>query len=227
MKFIRAGLMLLFAFSVLAFGSVEVWSESLLEIGAGILFVGWAAIVVLNPGVQIEWNPLNWPLAGFLAIGLVQLALHITPYPFLTRVELLKLAAYLIIFFLSTQAFRQRRDLTNLAWFLIFLCFSVSLLGIVQHFTSGSKLYGFRALTAGGDPFGPFVNRNDFAGFVELTLPAGLALDDFPRVAARHVSAGGTSDNCSDRRHGAFRLARRNRKLRIRSSRFGFVGAFA
>ena len=176
MKFIRAGLMLLFAFSVLAFGSVEVWSESLLEIGAGVLFVGWAAIVVLNPGVQIEWNPLNWPLAGFLAIGLVQLALHITPYPFLTRVELLKLAAYLIIFFLSTQAFRQRRDLTNLSWFLIFLCFSVSLLGIVQHFTSGSKLYGFRALTAGGDPFGPFVNRNDFAGFVELTLPAGLAL---------------------------------------------------
>ncbi|MGA6958253.1 MAG: O-antigen ligase family protein [Candidatus Acidiferrales bacterium] len=176
MKFIRAGLMLLFAFSVLAFGSVEVWSESLLEIGAGVLFVGWAAIVVLNPGVQIEWNPLNWPLAGFLAIGLVQLALHITPYPFLTRVELLKLAAYLIIFFLSTQAFRQRRDLTNLAWFLIFLCFSVSLLGIVQHFTSGSKLYGLRALTAGGDPFGPFVNRNDFAGFVELTLPAGLAL---------------------------------------------------
>ncbi|MGA6954272.1 MAG: hypothetical protein WBY73_04130, partial [Candidatus Acidiferrales bacterium] len=127
MKFIRAGLMLLFAFSVLAFGSVEVWSESLLEIGAGVLFVGWAAIVVLNPGVQIEWNPLNWPLAGFLAIGLVQLALHITPYPFLTRAELLKLAAYLIIFFLSTQAFRQRRDLTNLAWFLIFLCFSVSL----------------------------------------------------------------------------------------------------
>ena len=28
----------------------------------------------------------------------------------------------------------------------------------------------------GGDLFGPFVNRNHFAGFVELTLPAGLAL---------------------------------------------------
>ena len=33
-----------------------------------------------------------------------------------------------------------------------------------------------RTLTAGGDPFGPFVNRNHFAGFVELTLPAGVAL---------------------------------------------------
>lgn len=176
MKFIRAGLFLLLAFSVLAFGSVEVWSESLLEIGAGILFIGWAATVFLDPGVEITWNPLNWPLAGFLAIGLLQLALRITPYPFLTRVELLKLTAYLLIFFLSTQAFRQRRDLVNLAWFLIFLCFFVSLLGIIQHFTFESRLYGIRALSEGGDPFGPFVNRNHFAGFVELTLPAGLAL---------------------------------------------------
>jgi O-antigen ligase len=31
-------------------------------------------------------------------------------------------------------------------------------------------------LRAGGDPFGPYVNRNHFAGFVELTLPIGLAM---------------------------------------------------
>jgi O-antigen ligase len=61
-------------------------------------------------------------------------------------------------------------------WYLIFLCFSVSLLGIAQHFASATKIYGLRTLTAGGDPFGPFVNRNHFAGFVELTLPAGLSL---------------------------------------------------
>src|SRR5579863_5670564 len=98
MKFIRAGLLLVFAFAVLAFGAVEVWSASLVEIGAGILFIGWAAIVFLDPSIKIEWNPLNWPLVGFLAIGLLQLAFHVTPYPFLTRVELLKLAAYVLIF---------------------------------------------------------------------------------------------------------------------------------
>ena len=46
----------------------------------------------------------------------------------------------------------------------------------MQHFTSDAKIYGLRTLSGGGDPFGPFVNRNHFAGFVELTLPAGLAL---------------------------------------------------
>ena len=176
MNVIRAGLLFLFAFSVLAFGAVEVWSGSILEIGASLLFIGWAALVFLDDRIKIYWSPLNWPLLGLFGIGLAQLLLRATPYPFLTRVELLKLAAYLLIFFLSTQVFRERRDLTSLAWFLILLCFSVSLLGIVQHFTSDAKIYGFRTLTAGGDPFGPFVNRNHFAGFVELTLPAGLAL---------------------------------------------------
>jgi O-antigen ligase len=176
MKFLRAGLMILFAFSVLAFGSVEVWSESILEIGASLLFVAWAANLFLDGRLKIYWNPLNWPLLGLLGIGLVQLLFRVTPYPFLTRVEVLKFAAYLLIFFLSTQAFRERRDLNRLAWFLILLCFSVALLGIAQRFTSDAKIYGLRTLTEGGDPFGPFVNRNHFAGFVELTLPIGLAL---------------------------------------------------
>jgi O-antigen ligase len=176
MNVIRGGLLFLFAFSVLAFGAVEVWSGSILEIGASVLFVGWAALAFLDDRVEVYWNPLNWPLLGLFGIGLTQLLLRATPYSFLTRVELLKLAAYLLIFFLSTQVFRERRELTTLIWFLIFLCFSVSLLGIVQHFASEAKIYGFVTLTAGGDPFGPFVNRNHFAGFVELTLPAGLAL---------------------------------------------------
>ena len=176
MNVIRSGLLFLLAFSVLAFGAVEVWSGSILEIGASLLFIGWAALVFLDDRIKIYWNPLNWPLLGLFGIGLAQLILRATPYPYLTRVELLKLAAYLLIFFLATQAFRERGDLTNLAWFLILLCFTVSLLGIVQHFTSDAKIYGLRTLSAGGDPFGPFVNRNHFAGFVELTLPAGLAL---------------------------------------------------
>src|SRR5271156_4860320 len=176
MRTIRNGLLFLFAFSVLAFGGVEVWSEAVLEIGASMLLVGWAALVFFDRGVKIHWSPLNWPLLGLFGIGLAQLISHATPYPFLTRIELLKLGAYLIVFFLSTQVFRERRDLTAVAWFLILLCFFVSLLGIVQHFASDAKIYGFRQLTAGGDPFGPFVNRNHFAGFVELTLTVGLAL---------------------------------------------------
>jgi O-antigen ligase len=52
----------------------------------------------------------------------------------------------------------------------------VALFGIVQHFTFNGKLYWVRKMTEGGLPFGPFVNRNHFAGFMELIVPLGLGL---------------------------------------------------
>ena len=176
MKILRIGLFILFAFSVLAFGTVEVWSQSLLEIAAGILFLWWALVVFRDPEASVQWNPLIWPILGVIAIGLLQLFLGVTPYRYFTQLELLRFGAYLTLFFLSVQAFRTRSDLKHLAWFLILLCFGVSLFGIAQHFTSEESIYWVRPLRAGGDPFGPYVNRNHFAGFVELTLPIGLAM---------------------------------------------------
>jgi O-antigen ligase len=176
LKILRIGLFILFAFSVLAFGTVEVWSQSVLEIGAGILFLWWALVVFRDPEATIQWNHLIWPILGVLTIGFVQLFLGVTPYRYFTQLELLRFGAYLILFFLSVQAFRTRSDLKKLAWFLILLCFGVSLFGIAQHFTSEGPIYWVRPLRAGGDPFGPYVNRNHFAGFVELTLPIGLAM---------------------------------------------------
>jgi O-antigen ligase len=176
MKIVRGGLYILIVFSVLAFGTVEVWSESLLEMGAGILFLLWAVVIFKDPKAKIYWSLLNWPILGVIAIGALQLCFGATPYSFLTRLELLRFGAYLVLFFLLAQSFRERAELRGLVWFLILLCFGVSLLGIIQHFTSEGTIYWSRALRSGGDPFGPYVNRNHFAGFVELTLPIGLAM---------------------------------------------------
>jgi O-antigen ligase len=179
MKLLRIGLCLLFAFCVLALGTVEVWSVSVMEIGAAALFVSWAVVTFLNTSPKIYWNPLNAPVLGLVAIGILQLAFHGTAYPFLTRVMLLKLAAYFLVLFLVAQAFRERKDLQRLAWFLMGFGFLVSLLAIIQHFTSSTEIYWLSDLKLEGEPYGPYVNRNHFAGFVELTVPTGLAMMAF------------------------------------------------
>jgi O-antigen ligase len=179
MRLLRIGLCLLFTFSVLALGTVEVWSQSLLEIGAAVLFLWWAIVAYRDSGAKVYWNPLNGPLLGLVGIGLLQLIFHGTAYPFLTRTMLLKLAVYFLVLFLTAQAFRGRKDLYKLAWFIIAFCFAVSLLAIIQHFTSGAEIYWMSDLKIEGEPWGPYVNRNHFAGFVELTLPMGLALMAF------------------------------------------------
>ncbi|HKQ87515.1 MAG TPA: O-antigen ligase family protein [Candidatus Acidoferrales bacterium] len=176
MKALGVGLCVLITFSVASFGAVEVWSESVVEIGTAVLLVLWACLALLKPTVEVRWNPLNWPILGFCAVGAVQLLFHATAYPFLTRTELLRAVTCWAFFFLAAQAFQNRADFYGLAWFLILLSFAASLLGIIQYFTSNDRIYWVQQITAGVKPFGPFVNRNHFAGFVELTLPTGLAL---------------------------------------------------
>ncbi|MGH9775229.1 MAG: O-antigen ligase family protein [Candidatus Acidiferrales bacterium] len=176
MKAVRIGICLLITFAVLAHGVVEVWSASIFEMGSVLLLVIWSCAVLLRREEKIQLSPLLWPLEGLTLLGIIQLAFGWTVQPYLTRSELLQVFALLIIFFLASQAFRKKEELRGLVWFLLFLCFAVSLFGVIQFLTSNGKLYWFRPLGGGGDPFGPYVNRNHFAGFVELIVPTGLAL---------------------------------------------------
>jgi O-antigen ligase len=155
---------------------VEPWSEAVLEIGAGILLLVWALDALTNKELKLVWNPLLWPLLAFWVFAAFQWAARITAVPFLTRIELLKYSALLALFFLCVQSHRTRAQWRNFVWFLMSLGFAVSLFAILQHFTFNGKLYWFRELKYGGVPFGPYVNRNHFAGLMELLIPPGLAI---------------------------------------------------
>jgi O-antigen ligase len=173
---IRIGICVLTAFAVLAHGAVEPWSESVLEIGAATLLVWWGVLFAAGVAPTIRWNWLLVPLAGFWTWGTIQFLGGLTASPFLTRIECLKGAALIVLFFLAIQAFAAVEHWRGLIWFLMVLGFAVSVQGILQHFTFNGKLYWFRELRYGGIPFGPYVNRNHFAGLIELIVPTGLAI---------------------------------------------------
>ena len=182
MRLLRASVCVLVAFSVLAHGVVEVWSESVFEIGAALLFLAWALTAVRSKESKIEWSGLHWAVSGLLLWAIFQLVFRITVYPFLTWTAILRWGACAMIFFVSTQVFRERHDYRVLTWFLIVFGFLVALEGIIQYFTSEGSIYWLRQLAAGGQPFGPYVNRNHFAGLMELLAPLGLAFLAFRGV---------------------------------------------
>lgn len=179
---------MLVAFAVLAFGTVEVWSAAILEIGAVTLFLSWALLLFFRSETEIWWNRTFWPLIALIGIGFLQLAVGKTVYPFLTRVALLKFVACALLFFLAVQSFRTRQDFKTLAWFLMSFGFAVAVLGLAQNYTSHYLLYWFRPLTEGGNPFGPFVDRNHFAGFMELIIPVGMSLIAFRGVRREQMA---------------------------------------
>lgn len=187
MKALRIGICVLAAFTVLAFGTVETWSESILEAAAAILFLWWAILIFARRETEVRWSLIFWPVLAFVGIGCLQLAFGSTAYPFLTRVALLKISACFLVFFLSVQAFQTRQGLRFFAWFLMCFGFGVAVLGIAQNYTSHDVLYWFRSLTEGGSPFGPYVDRDHFAGLMELIVPMGMSLVVFRGIRREQV----------------------------------------
>jgi O-antigen ligase len=174
MKLIRIGIYALAVFGIAAHGAVEDWARAVLEIGAALLFLAWAARAYLTKESQVIVSPLLLPLGFLLLVGLGQWLFHLTASSYATRMELQLLLADILVLFLAGQAFRTIEDWREFVWFVMSLGFLVALFGILQHFTFNGKLYWFREMHYGGIPFGPYVNRNHFAGFAELVIPASL-----------------------------------------------------
>ncbi len=174
MKSLRFGICALVVFAVAAHGGVEDWARAVFETGAGLLLLAWALRIYFTQEEQIVFSPLLPPLASFSLVVCAQWFFHGTASSYNTRMELLLLVSDLVLLFLAVQAFRTLQDWRGFVWFGMIFGFLISIFGILQHLTFNGKLYWFREMRYGGIPFGPYVNRNHFAGFAELTLPLAL-----------------------------------------------------
>ena len=174
MRLFRISICGLLAFAVLAFGAVEEWSQAVLEVGAAILFILWAVQRYRQKTEGLVLPPELFPLCAFALVVVCQLIFHLTASRYYTRSELQLLITYMVLLFLTSQAFLRRSHWRGFVWFVMTLGFLVSVFAILQHLTFNGKLYWFREIRFGGLPFGPYVNRNHFAGFAEMVIPVAL-----------------------------------------------------
>ena len=174
MRFLRAGICCLLAFAVLSFGATEEWSQAVLEIGAAALLILWAFRQYRLKTEHLSTPAEFSPLCAFALVGVLQWVFRLTASRYYTRIELQLLITYLIVLFLMSQAYSRTSHWRGFVWFLMTLGFFVSIFGILQHLTFNGKLYWFREMRFGGLPFGPYANRNHFAGFAEMVIPVAL-----------------------------------------------------
>jgi O-antigen ligase len=86
------------------------------------------------------------------------------------------LAAYGALGFLllgMARAFTHR-DVVHVARAIAVIGAILALIGIGQRAMWNGRIYGFWKTIEGGSPFGPFVNRNHFAGWMLMALPLVL-----------------------------------------------------
>lgn len=100
----------------------------------------------------------------------------ISIYPSASRAQLYVLGSAIGLFLASIVLFREKRTIEPLLVCAGVVGFSVAFVGIVQNFgwEKGSKVLWVYELLYGGKPFGPFVNKNNGAGFLILVIAGPL-----------------------------------------------------
>jgi O-antigen ligase len=96
-------------------------------------------------------------------------------------------ACALSAFLLGLLRTLTRRDTANLVRGLCLVGTALALTGIAQRAMWNGKIYGFWTPPPGGNPFGPFINRNHFAGWMLMAVP--LAISYFCGRVARGMRA--------------------------------------
>lgn len=96
-------------------------------------------------------------------------------YPWASAQELWKLLTYIGVFYLVLYHFRDRVWLDRLIKAIVMTGFLIAAIGILQHFATPKMIYGLRD-TSYTTPFGPYINRNHFAGYMEMTIFVGIGL---------------------------------------------------
>src|SRR5208283_3672757 len=135
----------------------------------------WMVGSIQEGRLRIGYTPLYMPLALMLVLGCMQSGFHLTLTPIATRESLLKLATDFTLFFVVIQLFRaagsgtwRRVGIAVLAFGFVF-----SFLSILQFlWNPGRILWVGRYL---GGPFGPYVDRDHYAGLMEMVTPISAA----------------------------------------------------
>ncbi|MFX1552311.1 MAG: O-antigen ligase family protein [Promethearchaeota archaeon] len=95
-----------------------------------------------------------------------------------TRTGLLKIISYLGVFLLIVNYVNSKRKLMRISTAIVLSGIIVALLGIAQEVAEAPKIYWFWEPLFKKDAsfFGPFVNPNHFAGYMEMVIPVAIGL---------------------------------------------------
>ena len=111
------------------------------------------------------------PIAGLYAIyQTLPVSGPISIYPSASKEQLVTLVSAITLFLSSTVLFRGSKTIGPLMFCIGAVGFAVAFIGVVQKLGWNGKVLWVYDLLYGGQPFGPFVNKNNAAGYLILTL---------------------------------------------------------
>ncbi len=176
--------------TTMAYGTVHQPMLVLFYLAVTILSVVWAADSYLNGEMRFSRSLLQLPLLllavyGFVQIipfgtyteatGIAGIPRTISIEPFATQLTGLHIVALCIFFSVTMVYLDTARRLQRMTSVIIIFGSIYAFYAILQSVLSPTRIFGIYE-TGFGVPFGSFVNRHDFAAFIEMAIGIPLGL---------------------------------------------------
>lgn len=178
-------------FTTVAYGAVHQPIIALFYLLVTTVFILWAVDAYLSGVTRFSKSLLQVPLLGAVVYGLIQIIPFgymattagvsgiprtISLDPFATQVTALHFFALFLFFAVLLALLDSASRIRRLVTVLMIFGFAYSFYAILQSVLSPDKIYGIYESRSSAAPFGSFVNRHNFAAYMEmmLCLPLGL-----------------------------------------------------
>lgn len=166
-------------------------------------------ILPLPPSILKLISPEAWVVgekslpASNMGIGSSEAWFSLAPYTYPVRMSLVRLAVYALFFLGFSQLLSSRQRIETAVLCILLLGSFEALYGMIQTFSGNEHIWWVRKTAYRGDVTGTYVNRNHFAGLLEIIIMPAIAY-----VAATANTKKKTSDFSSQGNWRA-RLSRR------------------
>ncbi|MBK8467486.1 MAG: O-antigen ligase family protein [Chloracidobacterium sp.] len=177
-------------FTTAAYGTVHQPTLVLFYVFVTALLILWAADSLTSGEVRFSRSVLQIPLFALAVYGFVQciplgtyaesagisgIPRTISMEPFATQLTALHLLALGIFFSVTLVYLDSAQRLRRMVTFIIVFGFIYAFFAILQSVLSPTRIYGIYQ-SQFGVPFGSFVNRHNFAAFIEMAISIPLGL---------------------------------------------------
>jgi O-antigen ligase len=176
-------------FTTLAYGTVHQPIIAIFYLMVMAMTILWAVDGLVGGTVAFPRSPLYLPIAAACAYGVIQVLPFgsttaavvddvprtISLDPYWTAAATLHLSSLLTFFFIFTALLSSAARIRKVAVLITVFGFLYAFYSILQFVLSPTKIYGIYESRFSA-PFGSFVNRHNFAAFIEMAaaIPLGL-----------------------------------------------------
>src|SRR5687767_2881851 len=175
-------------FTTVAYGAVHQPILAFFYLLVGILVLLWAVDALVTGQLRFSRNMLQLPLIAAAVYGFIQtvpfgavadfagvsgIPYTISLNPFATKLSAIHFLALFLLFAVMLVLLDSASRIRRMTLVIVIFGFAYAFFAILQSVLSPLKIYG---IFEAGSSFGSFVNRHNFAAYMEMTmaLPLGL-----------------------------------------------------